>query len=124
RLDIVFHARLWQKQPDLECRTLAQPARDTKFPSHQLRQHLADGQPQPCAANALGSTPTQERLEYMVDLFHPDTRAAIFHLDRHHFPCIVHTKNHTALARELDRIAENIDQYLTQAFMIRTDDFG
>lgn len=105
----------------LHGKAAAQPllTHDDDLPTHALDEALADRQPQPRTADKVAGADLIERLENVHLLMCADANAGIGHLElQRHVPinAVQHlaAQHDTADAGELDGIAQQVVQHLTQ----------
>jgi len=94
----------------------------TVISPHQAGQHLADRQPQAGATARLGAA--RERLEHVLDLVGRDARAGVLDLEHRHLARMADAKLHPPGLRELDRVAQHVDQDLAQPLLVGAHDLG
>jgi hypothetical protein len=116
---------LGQEQLDGEHRALPRRAGGAELAAHQVGQHLGNGQPQPRAGSGLGRRrATCKGLENLLYLLHRQAGAGVFDLYRGHFACIAHTQGHAPLRRELDGVAQQVDEDLAHALFVGAHHLG
>ena len=121
---------LRQKQTHAEHRALPGGAAHRHFAAHQVGEHAGDGQAQAAAAvarqgaavgaDAIGRTGPGKGLEHLVQFVGAHAGAGVVHFKSGHLPRVAHPQAHAAHLGELDRIAQQVDEYLAQAFFVGT----
>ena len=112
---------LGQKQLHLEHRAHAQRTGHGELAAHQVGQHLGNGQAQARTrrggARRVGAG---KGLKNALMLLPRQAGAGVFNLDGGHFARVAHPKAHLPARRELDGVAQQVDQNLAHALLVGT----
>ena len=112
------HPHLGEKQPHLKLGALAGLALHRKFAAHQRDQQLGDGQAEADAVVLAQRVAAFERLEDALQLRLGDADAAVADLEGGRLAGIADTQADDALLGVAHGIAEQVDQYLADAFLV------
>ncbi len=119
----VVHAR--QEEPNAEQRAHARRALHLHLAAHQVGQHLGDGEAEARARRRRGRRiAAREGLEDAVDVFGGHARARVLDLDGRELACIRKPQRDLPRRRELDRIAQQVDEDLPHPLLVGAHHLG
>ncbi|MCY1518499.1 hypothetical protein D9M68_532190 [compost metagenome] len=109
----------WQEQPHAEQRALARRAAHLHLAAHQVGQHLRDGQAQARARRRRHRrVAARKGLEDALDVGVRHARPGVLDLDGGELPRVRNAQGHLPRRRELDRVAQQVDEDLAHAFFV------
>ena len=113
---------LWQKQLDAKHRTGPRCAAQGQLAAHQVGEHLGNRQAQTSAGRGnrfgAGHGAAAERLKNARLLLGRQTRPGVGDVDHRHLTRMPHAQTHPALRRELDGVAQQVDQDLAHPLFV------
>ena len=115
-------------QVELDRKTAARAglAAHRELAAHQTGEHARDRQPQAgaTAGIATGRRAADEGFEHLGQLGLGQPRAGVLDLETSHLARVIDPKTHLTFAGELHRVAQQVDQDLTQPLLVGPHQFG
>ena len=119
----VVHTR--QEEPHAEKRPCSGRALHLHLAAHQVRQHLGDGEAQARARRRRGGrVAAREGLEDALDVLGRHARPGVFDLDGRELARIGEPQRDLPRGRELDRVAQQVDEDLAHALLVGAHHLG
>jgi hypothetical protein len=108
---------LRQEQADAEQRAFARRAGNLHLAAHQVGEHAGDGEPDAAAAG-LRRAAAHEGLEDALQVGGRNAGAAVADVEDGHLAPAFHLEGDAAAHRELDGVAQHVDQDLAQPLLV------